>query len=117
MYPCLENSTTGNAIISTVHGTILEIPSEITPPFKACKGNWPMKNRLPKELPNVGKKNKPVTRLKHLMKQKDDKNLAVEEKFEILKEALILAYEVLKPPHLIICNIESEFYNQLRIMH
>ena len=97
--------------------TILKIPYEITPPFKACKGNWPMKNGLPKELPNVGKKNKPVTRLKHLMKQKDDKNLAVEEKFEILKEALILAYEVLKPPHLIICNIESEFYNQLRIMH
>ena len=51
------------------------------------------------------------------MKQKDDKNLSVEEKFEILKEALILAYEVLKPPHLIICNIESEFYNQLRIMY
>ena len=84
---------------------------------KACNENWPMKNELTKQLPNVGKKNKPVTRLKHLMKQKDDKNLTVEGKFEVLKEALILAYEVLKPPHSIICNIESDFYNQLRIMY
>ena len=70
-------------------GTKLITLCEITPPFKACKGNWPMKNGLPKELPNVGKKNKPVTRLKHLMKQKDDKSLAVEEKFEILKGQIL----------------------------
>ena len=69
-------------------------------------------------MPNAGKKNhKPLTRLKHLLKQKDNGYLTIKEKFEVLKEALILAYDLLKPPHLIISNVEADFYNQLRIIH
>ena len=86
---------------------------------KACSENWPLKNGLPKQLPNESKKkqNKPLTRLKQLLKQKDNKDLSVDGKYLILKEALILAYDILKPPHLIISNIENDFYNQLRIIH
>ena len=62
-------------------------------------------------------KKKKVIKLKALLKQKDKKELSKTEKFEVLKETLDLAYSVLKRPHLVICTVENEFYNQLRLMH
>ena len=81
----------------------------------ACKQNWPLKNALPNKIPNSKDKN--VNKLKSLLKQKDNLKLSNSEKLNVLRETLDLAYIVLKRPHLIICNVENEFYNQLRLMH
>lgn len=81
----------------------------------ACQEKWPMKNGLNHQLPNP-KKNKKVARLKQYIKQKDQTN-KIEEKLQILRDAITLAYETLSLPHLVICNLESELYNHLRLAH
>ena len=51
-----------------------------------------------------------------LLKEKSKPSLNEQEKFEILKKAIIEAYLVLPRPHLIICQLEDEFYNLIRVM-
>ena len=83
----------------------------------ACEQKWPMKNKLGSQLPSNSKKDKKLAKFKFLLKQKDKKDLKAQEKFDILKEAVSLAYQILKSPHLVICNLENQLYNQLRILH
>ena len=80
----------------------------------ACQQQWPIRTGLPKQLNGKDKK---VAKLKFLMKQKDKASLVPDEKFQLLKEAITLAYQCLKRPHLVICNLEADFYNQMRILH
>ncbi len=75
-----------------------------------------MKRGLNAQLPPQKKKDKTLSKLKFLLKQKDKDNLKFEDKFQVLKEGIVLAYQVLKQPHLTICTLESEFYNLLRVM-
>ena len=51
-----------------------------------------------------------------LLKEKSKPSLNEQEKFEILKKAITEAYLVLQKPHLIICQLEDEFYNLIRVM-
>ena len=77
---------------------------------KACEKFWPLKHELPSKIP------KNSNQLKMLLKEKSKPSLNEQEKFEILKKAIIEAYLVLPRPHLIICQLEDEFYNLIRVM-
>jgi hypothetical protein len=81
----------------------------------ACKESWPLKNALNQRMPN--RKDKSLARLKQLMKQKDQTTNTPKEKYEVLLEAVSLAYQILQRPHLVICILEDDLYNQLRIIH
>ena len=80
---------------------------------QACGQQWPMKDELPINLP---KKDRNVAKLKKILDvaQKTDGQV---EKYQILKQGVTLAYQILKPPHAIICDLESDFYKQLRLMN
>ena len=70
----------------------------------------PLKHELPSKVP------KNCNQLKMLLKEKSKPSLNEQQKFEILKKAIIEAYIVLPRPHLIICQLEDEFYNLIRVM-
>ena len=46
---------------------------------------------------------------------KNNKDLTVPEKTELMKQTLTEAYSILPKPHFILCQLEDEFYNHLRI--
>ena len=77
---------------------------------QACEENWPLKPKLPSNLP------KKANYLKSLLKSKNSKNLSEQERFQMLKKTISEAYKDLPRPHMIISQLEDEFYNFLRIM-
>ena len=76
---------------------------------QACQDSWPLKYQLPTAVP----KNK--EKLKELIKAKNSKELTVPEKTELMKQTLTEAYSILPKPHFVLCQLEDEFYNHLRI--
>ena len=82
----------------------------------ACKNSWPLKANLLSSLPSP-KKNKESARLKSLIKAKDKPGQSPADKYRLLQDAVTLAHKVLTPPHLVICQLEDDFYNCLRIKY